>query len=306
MLHTVTLSPGFDDYYTVSGLDWGGVGTMHAYRSVASGKGVSCARSAAALGVPVVAHVAVGADDAGEYAARLDAEGLSHGLVTVPGSVRHNLTLVDGSGEKVAAHFMGERLRIDDPDAVEMLFDGVLASLQPDDIVTLNGSLAQGLADDAWAQLAAASLERGARVIVDAQGAALRACLAVRGITAFKPNDEEIRALPGLESLTADERVERALQFLDEAGATIPLVSLGARGVAVLREGRPAVLPSPADRAMVSVMAGDTFVAGLAWGLLRGADGEEVVRHGLAAAAAHVEGLAGASLRSRAEVLVAG
>lgn len=300
MLHTVTLSPGFDDYYTVAGLTWGGVGEMRAYRSVPSGKGVSCARATVALGLPVMAHVAVGDDGADSYAARLREEGIDHRLTTVPGPIRHNLTLVDGSGEQVAAHFMGERLRIDGGSAVAELRRGLLAGVGSGDVVTLNGSLAQGLPADTWAELAWACLERGARVIVDAQGEAFRECLRVPGLTAFKPNDDEISALPGIDQLPAEERVGAALRILAEAGAEIPLVSLGAGGVAVLRDGEVVVLQCPVDRAVVSVMAGDTFVAGMAWGLLSGAEGEDIVRHGLAAAAAHVEGLSGRALRERA------
>lgn len=299
-LHTVTLSPGYDDYYTVTGLDWGGVGAMQAYRSVPSGKGVSCARTAVALGVPVTAHVLVGTEGAPEYGARLDAEGIPHRLTTVPGTIRHNLTLVDGTGEKVAAHFMGERLRAENLAQVGPLLTGLLAEVAEGDIVTLNGSLAQGLPDETWADMARMCLSRGARVIVDAQGGAFRAALGVEGLTAFKPNDEEIRALPGLGSLDRDERVARGLVMLAGTGVEIPLVSLGGDGVAVLRDGEPVVLTNPVARPVASVMAGDAFVAGLAWGLLGGAIGEVAVGHALAAAAAHVAGLGGADLLAEA------
>lgn len=301
MLHTVTLSPGYDDYYTVTGLEWGGVGRMERYQSVPSGKGVSCARTAVALGLPVRAHVLVGDDGARDYGARLAAESIPHRLVTVPGGIRHNLTLVDGTGERVAAHFMGERLHAPGLGAVAPLVAGLMDDVEPGDVVTLNGSLAQGLPDETWADVARACVSRGAKVIVDAQGGAFRAALEVSGLTAFKPNDDEIRALPGLESLDRDDRVARALTLLAETGVEIPLVSLGADGVAVLRDGEPVILTSPVDRPVASVMAGDAFVAGLAWGLLGGAVGEDAVRRGLAAAAAHVSGLAGDALLADAE-----
>ena len=301
MLHTVTLSPGYDDYYTVTGLEWGGVGRMERHQSVPSGKGVSCARTAVALRLPVRAHVLVGDDGARDYSARLDAEFIPHRLVTVPGGIRHNLTLVDGTGERVAAHFMGERLCATGSSAVEALVTGLMDEVEPGDVVTLNGSLAQGLPDETWADVARACVSRGAKVIVDAQGGAFRASLEVQGLTAFKPNDEEIRALPGLESLDLDDRVARALTRLSETGVEIPLVSLGADGVAVLRDGVPVILTSPVDRPVASVMAGDAFVAGLAWGLLGGAVGEDAVRRGLAAAAAHVSGLTGDALLAEAQ-----
>ena len=50
-----------------------------------------------------------------------------------------------------------------------------------------------------------------------------------------------------------------------------------------------------------SVMAGDAFVAGFVWGVMSSQDQQEWVRHGLAAAAAHVAGLTGDGLLARAK-----
>lgn len=299
-LRTVTLNTGFDDYYTVTGMSWGGLGRMQDFRSVCSGKGVSCARAALALGLPVKAYALVGADDIAHYSERLAEEHLDHHLVAVPGSTRHNLTLVDGEGRQVAAHFVAKGFTLEGPEAVAPLFERLLADLEPDDVVTLNGSTPSGLPDDTWAGLARACRERGARVVVDAQQAAFRAALAVPGLTAFKPNDDEIVALPGVAEVEPGERVGLALRQLAATGVRIPLVSLGARGVAVLRGDEVVTMACPVENPMQSVMAGDAFVAGLVWGLLEEADDEGCIRHGLAAAAAHVAGLSGAALRERA------
>lgn len=304
-LRTVTLNTGYDDYYTVTGMNWGGLGRMLAFRSVCSGKGVSCGRAALALGLPVKGYALVGAEDLGHYSAQLAAEGLDHHLLAVPGSTRHNLTLVDGEGRQVAAHFVAGGFELDGPDDVAPLFSQVLADLQPGDVVTLNGSTPSGLADDTWAGLARACLARGARVVVDAQQAAFRAALAVPGLTAFKPNDDEIAALPGVAEAAPEERVGLALRQLAATGVRIPLVSLGARGVAVLRGDEVVTLACPVENPIQSVMAGDAFVAGLAWGLLEDADDEECVRRALATAAAHVAGLGGPALRERAEANLA-
>src|SRR5699024_9885671 len=141
-------------------------------------------------------------------------------------------------------------------------------------VVTLNGSTPSGLPDDTWAGLARACRERGARVVVDAQQAAFRAALAVPGLTALKPNDDEIVALPGVAEVEPGERVGLALRQLAATGVRIPLVSLGARGVAVLRGDEVVTMACPVENPMQSVMAGDAFVAGLVWGLLEEADDE--------------------------------
>lgn len=298
-LRTVTLNTGYDDYYTVTDMAWGGLGRMQEFRSVCSGKGVSCARAAVALGLPVRAYALVGADDVDHYSAKLTAEGMPHNLFAVPGSTRHNLTLVDGTGAHVAAHFVAAGFDLTGPEAVAPLMESVLGDVQAGDVVTLNGSTPSGLPDSTWADLARRCLERGAQVVVDAQKAAFREALKVPGLTAFKPNDDEIAALPDLPA-DGDARVAAALSALAATGVRIPLVSLGARGVALLRDGEMVTMSCPVEVPIQSVMAGDAFVAGLVWGLLEDRDDVDCIRRGLAAAAAHVAGLSGEALRTRA------
>ncbi len=303
ILRTVTLNTGYDDYYSVSDMHWGGLGRMHQFHSVCSGKGVSCARTAHALGLPTKAYALVGEADLAHYSSSLAAEGIDHHLVAVDGRTRHNLTLVDATGEHVAAHFVAAGFTLE-PEAVDPLVEAVLADVQPGDVVTLNGSTPHGLPDQTWADLARFLIRRGARVIVDAQKAAFRSALDIDGITAFKPNDEEIRELPGLGDLPTDERVEQALRMFAAAGVQIPLVSMGADGLRWWRDGAVVAMDCPVERPMQSVMAGDALVAGIAWGLLEGRGDEDALRHGLAAAAAHVEGLTGHALGERARARI--
>lgn len=296
-LRTVTLNTGYDDYFTVGDPVWGGVAPMQHFTSVCSGKGISCARTATALGVPTVAYALVGAADEADYSRRLTAEGIAHRLVAVDGATRHNLTLIDATGEKVAAHFVARGFTLDGADDVAPLIEALLADLQPGDLVTLNGSTPTGLPATTWADLARAVIERGAEVIIDAQKDALVEALKVRGALAFKPNDEEIMAIPGVAETPPDGRVTVALEALRDAGVMLPMVSLGAHGVATAQ----GIASLPVQRPVQSVMAGDAFVAGLAWGRFASDEPMEWLRHALAAAAAHVEGLTAAPLRDRAQ-----
>ena len=298
-LRTVTMNTGYDDYYTVSGLSWGGRGTQHQFEAVCSGKGISCARTAVSLALPTVAYGLIGEPDRAEFSARLTNEHIDHRLFTVPGRARHNLTLIDATGEKVAAHFMAQGYVLDDPLYVAPMVEAVLADTRTGDIVTLNGSTCKGLPSDTWAALASGLIERGADVIVDAQNEALLDALDVQGVTLFKPNDDEIMAIPAVQA--ADDRVGAALEVLRDAGARVPLVSLGARGVAFLDERGDRITGTcHVDSPIQSVMAGDAFVAGFVWGMVVGEDSREWIRHGLAAAAAHVAGKTGDALLARA------
>lgn len=299
-LRTVTLNTGYDDYFTIHDMSWGGVGRSTGFRSVPSGKGISCARAAHALGLPVRAYALVGDADLEDYSGRLTTEGLHHSLVSVEGTTRHNLTLVDGSGQHVAAHFVSPGFTLDEPFPASRLLQRLLEAIEPGDIVTLNGSIPMGLPHDIWVCFAREALGLGARVIVDAQGEAFRQALTVSGVTAFKPNDEEILALSDVADAAPESRMAVGLAALANTGVRIPLVSRGEQGVSFLRDGQVVTLSCPVADPVQSVMAGDTFVAGLAWGLLGGASDEDCLRHALAAAAAHVAGLSGEALRTRA------
>ncbi len=298
-LRTVTLNTGYDDYFTVHDLSWGGVGRSTGFRSVPSGKGISCARAALALRLPVRAYALIGDDDLEDYSGRLTNEGIHHSLVSVEGTTRHNLTLVDGAGQRVAAHFVSPGFTLDRSILAARLMQRLLEAIEPDDVVTLNGSVPAGLPDGTWACFAREALNLGARVIVDAQGAAFREALLVPGVTAFKPNDEEILAMPDVMDAAPANRIRSALDTLAAAGVRIPLVSRGAQGASLLRDGRDVTLSCPVDDPVQSVMAGDVFVAGLVWGLMDQASDEDCIRRGLAAAAAHVAGLSGQALRAR-------
>ena len=297
-LRTVTMNTGYDDYYSVSGLSWGGRGTQHRFESVCSGKGISCARTATALKLPTIAYGLISEADHGEFSSRLTAEGIEHKLIDVPGTARHNLTLIDATGEKVAAHFMAAGYSFNDPSVVDPLVESVLRDTQQDDIVTLNGSTCSGLPSSTWADLASALIAKGAQVIVDAQNDALIDALNVPGVSLFKPNDDEILALPGVAK--ADDRIGVTLTRLHAAGALVPLVSLGARGVEFLDGETRRIGTCRVQAPVQSVMAGDAFVAGFVWGMLSDSSIETWIGHGLAAAAAHVAGLGGDELLARA------
>lgn len=298
VLRTVTLNSGFDDTFTVSGLDWGGVGRVHGFGSLPSGKGVNAARAAAALGVPVCAYSLVGRDDADTFAGRLHAEGIAHRLVAVPGSTRHNLTLVPESADKVAAHLVAEGFRLPDARPVEALADRLLEECRPGDVVSCNGSVPTGAPATVWADIVAAVHGAGATVVLDVQGEAMRHALAAGPVALATPNDAEITALPGVDPDGPDP-ITDALQSLAGARVAHPVVTLGEAGAAFLRDGRLHRAACPVERPVVAVGAGDAFLAGACAAIVAGEiDTAGLVAAGLAAAAAHVAGLTGDGLRA--------
>ncbi len=296
VLRTVTLNSGFDDTFTISGLDWGGVGRVRAFRSLPSGKGVNAARAAAALGVPVCAYSLVGQDDAATFAAALQSEGIEHRLVAVPGSTRHNLTLVPEAGDRVAAHLVAQGFQLPDAQPVAALADRLLQECGPGDVVSCNGSVPGGAPATVWADMVAALRDAEVTVVLDVQGEAMLRALAAGPVALAKPNESEIAALPGVDPDGPDP-VADALQSLAGAGVAHPVVTLGSAGAAFLRDGRVHRASCTVERPVVAVGAGDSFLAGVCSAILAGRDETaDLVSAGLAAAAAHVAGMTGDGL----------
>jgi 1-phosphofructokinase len=298
VLRTVTLNSGFDDTFTISALDWGGVGRVRGFRSAPSGKGVNAARAAAALGVPVCAYSLVGRDDAATFTAALQSEGIEHRLVAVPASTRHNLTLVPEPADRVAAHLVAQGFQLSDARPVEALADRLLQECRPGDVVSCNGSVPGGVPATVWADIVAALRGAEVTVVLDVQGEAMQRALAAGPVALAKPNEAEIAALPGVDPDGPDP-VADALRSLAGSGVAHPVVTLGAAGAAFLCDGRVLHASCTVEHPVVAVGAGDTFLAGVCAAIFAGrGDTADLVSAGLAAASAHVAGLWGAGLRA--------
>ena len=296
-LRTVTLSPGFDHVVTIDRLAPGDVGRVLSWQVFASGKGVNVARTAAALGVAGVAYSLVGEADSDEFDSMVETYGVRPVTVRVPGGTRRNLTLGLELPGYVAAHAVAPRLRAEASHAEELIAR-LVADVQPGDIVTLNGAVADGVPTSIWAEAGSAVHRRGAIVLADVQDQPLRELLSAGVVSMAKPNQAEAQAL--LENAVGGDMLRvaaEALNIMKQRGVEVPVVTLGDSGVAHLKDGQQVHTFCPVDVARLVVGAGDAFMAGYCVALEGGAWREhDPVALGVAVAAAHVSGAADRTL----------
>ncbi|MEI8081283.1 MAG: PfkB family carbohydrate kinase [Actinomycetes bacterium] len=300
MIRTVTFNSGFDDCFDVTAIRWGQVDRVRRFESKPSGKGVNLGRVARWLGAPVCAYSLVGEPDEMEFARSLRSEGIDHVLRTVPGATRHNLTLYSEAVASAASHAVGPGFVIDDHAPVDELMACVVDQTRSGDIVTLNGSLPTGLSSDTWARLASSVRDRGGQVVLDLQGEPLVAALDSGVVLAAKPNEDEALVLP---SVGVDvgrwAQIEHALNDLVDYGVRLPMITMGAEGVAFAIDSVGYHAQCPVDHPKVVVGAGDAFLAGVVTALHSSPEElTEAVSAGLAAAAAYVGGASGPELAS--------
>lgn len=250
------------------------------------GKGGNQAMALARLGgAPrVVAHV--GDDSFGvRYRDALAAAGAEVSRVTTIAGIATGTALieVESSGQNrivivpgANGTFPGGRI------------EGELEGLAPGDTLLLQLEIPHRVV---WEAAAYASTV-GASAILDPAPAAPLPSDIYGNLRWITPNETEAAAMTGIDTST-DDGLTRAARELHSRGATNVVIKAGARGAFCLGRGFPDPIRVPGFPVEVvdTTAAGDSFNAGLAWALERGAPPIEAVRVANAVAALSVTGL---------------
>jgi len=257
MIVTVTLNPALDLTYAVDALVPHGTHRVATVAERAGGKGVNVARVLHALGEPVIATGLLGGATGGRVESLLEAEGVRSSFVRIAGETRRTVSVVDGT-DATGFWEPGPAVTADEWSLFVAEFRELLG---PAMVVTLSGSLPQGLPIDAYATLIALAAAAGVPTLLDTSGPALLAGLRATP-TLAKPNIDELAALvsrrPGPQGL-AD-----AVRGLADGPV---VVSRGAAGLLAVTPDEVWECAPPVSIAGNSTGAGDACVAALARGL---------------------------------------
>ncbi len=288
MIYTVTLNPALDYAVYLPQFSQGETNRTAHEVLFFGGKGINVSAVLAALGEPTVA-LGFAAGPTGEMLRRMLREAaIGEELIMLPvGATRINVKIRAESETELNA--TGPSV---DGDSLARLF-AQIAKIKAGDTLVLAGSVPPSLSPDIYKQMAE-TLPQGVRLVVDAERALLLPALAYRPYL-VKPNRAELAEIAG-RALLSDADVEFAARELQAAGAKNVLVSLGADGALLLDEGGLVHrAPAAKGRAVNTVGAGDSMVAGFLYGAVKGY--AHALRMGIAAggATAFGEGLADAA-----------
>jgi 6-phosphofructokinase 2 len=144
------------------------------------------------------------------------------------------------------------------------------------------------------ARVAEGEPEGTTHFVVDTSGAPLQALVVeCAPVYMIKPNLGELAALIGRELVDDDDILAAGREMLNRCKIEILVVSLGAGGVLVIdnragSNGEASFVRAPTVPIRSKIGAGDSTVAGITLGLVRGLPLLEAVRLGVAAGAAAV------------------
>jgi 6-phosphofructokinase 2 len=147
--------------------------------------------------------------------------------------------------------------------------------------VVASGSLPPGVPTGVLAELAAIARRKGAKLVVDTSGEALKQAVA-EGVYLLKPNLGELSLLAGRQELTEEDVEPCARELIETGKSEIVVVSMGAKGAMLVTANETFRVVPPRVPLQSTVGAGDCMVAGLVLSLSRGEGLKEALQMGVA------------------------
>lgn len=285
MIYTVTLNPALDKTVEIPSLTVDAVNRITSMRTDPGGKGINISKVIQKLGGASVAAGILGGDTGRAILSALTEMGLTTLFHFVEGETRTNMKIIDPDNHT--------NTDINEPgvtvseEILEKLLEELLAKVTKEDIVVISGSMPKGSPKDTYYTWTKAFREKGAKVILDADGDLLKAGLKASPYL-IKPNNHELGALTGRALETPEEIAETAAELMKEYGIGKVVVSMGGDGAVYVTKDKTIYAEGLKVPVGSTVGAGDSVVAALAVSEEEGKTLEETVRLSTAVGAANV------------------
>lgn len=285
MIYTVTLNPALDKTVEIPSLTVDAVNRITSMRTDPGGKGINVSKVIQKLGGASVAAGILGGDAGRAILSALTEMGLTTLFHFVEGETRTNMKIIDPDNHT--------NTDINEPgvtvseEILEKLLEELLAKVTKEDIVVISGSMPKGSPKDTYYTWTKAFREKGAKVILDADGDLLKAGLKASPYL-IKPNNHELGALTGRALETPEEIAETAAELMKEYGIGKVVASMGGDGAVYVTKDKTIYAEGLKVPVGSTVGAGDSVVAALAVSEEEGKTLEETVRLSTAVGAANV------------------
>ena len=283
MILTVTLNTSIDKLYLIESVRPETVMRVKEVHNTAGGKGLNVSRVAAKLREPVIAMGFTGGFN-GQYLESLVSQPLVRCAFThVRGETRSCINCWDLSDGR-STEYLEPGEPVSQEEISRFLAD-FKARLHEADVVTISGSVPQGVPEDFYCELIRLCRTAYVPVLVDTSGNRLVAAVKEKPLF-IKPNEDEIAQLTG-RRITQREEAVQALTELHASGIPYVVLSMGEEGALMacdrgIFHGKP-----PKITPRNTVGCGDSMVAGFAVGFARRLPVEETFRMALAVSAAN-------------------
>lgn len=284
MIITVTMNPAIDKTVEVNKLLPGGLNRIEKVEYDAGGKGINVSKTIRELGGESIATGFLGGSAGEMIESVLENKGIKHDFVRIKGETRTNMKVVEGNGEVTEFNEPGPEIS---KDQIGQLMGKLMGYARKGVLFILSGSIPKGVDPQIYARIIDLVHEKGAEVLLDADGALFRHALLAKP-DMVKPNRMELEAYAGCGHGISVKELAVLARRLREDGIGTVLVSMGKEGALFLRGDDEIAAPGLDVKSHSSVGAGDAMVAALAYGWEKRMENEEMLRLSMAVSAGAV------------------
>jgi 1-phosphofructokinase family hexose kinase len=232
---TVGICPCWDITCCVDGAKWGEHKKITSQTIAPAGKALNISKALAWLKTESVAAGLWGESDHERLIENLAGmnDFIDARFTVVPGITRQNITVVDTkSGREM---HLRAKCKLTSKDSLKQLANELEGIATSTSTVIFAGSIPEEFLDECL-ELIKNVRDKGAKIVIDTSGAALRSILQIGGIYLVKPNVEELCQLLGRDVNDDASSIVRSARTLDDK-ADIIIVSRADKGaVAVTKE----------------------------------------------------------------------
>lgn len=279
MIYTVTFSPALDYIVDLDELKVGAINRSKKEKMLAGGKGINVSFVLSNLGTKSVAMGFLGGFIGDYIQKQVQSKGIDCDFVRLDGNTRINVklkgmveTAINGQGPEVGEEKIEELIK-------------KLEALNEEDILVISGAIPSNLPSDTYERILDRIKNQHVQLVVDTTKETLLKTLPHHPIL-VKPNKEELEELFS-SSISNDEDLIFYAKKLIEMGAQNVIVSLGGEGAMLVKgDGSHLKQASPKGKAINTVGAGDSLVAGFLDEYVRSRDIEKAFKRGIATGSA--------------------
>ena len=267
MIVTVTMNPAIDKTVEVDELRLGGLNRIKKVEYDAGGKGINVSKTIRELGGQSVAVGFLGGNAGKTIENVLKSKGISSDFIWVDGETRTNTKVFEEKGGVTELNEPGPAPT--EKDLTELL-KKIEKYAKPDTLFVLSGSVPSGVDKGIYGRITELVHEKGAKVLLDADGELFR------------------RSFAGMEEDILPENIRSIAEKFQAEGTDIVAVSMGKDGAMLFMEDYKVKCPAVPVKKHSTVGAGDAMVAGLAYAWEKKLGKEETVRLCMAVSAGAV------------------
>jgi len=274
-IYTLTLNPAYDVHAVSADFAPFRENLAQIQSREAGGKGVNISRALCAGEIPNTAVIVLGKENCGDFKESLAQSGLCCVYLEKEGRIRENLTLHSAGEKETRISFAG--FSVDEGILAEVL-DRM--HVDSDTVVTFTGRVPSGLSLEKVKKFLKKLQGKGGRIVLDSKSFAVEDVFEIRPWL-IKPNQEEISEYLGCDVCTPEQALEKASVF-SAHGVENVMVSLGELGALLLSGGKAWQATPPKIRAVSTIGAGDSTIAGFLAAAYGGSDEAECLKTAVA------------------------